>query len=108
MAFEADFKSFLPHSITIEPYTGQNSAGEESYGSGIAYSGRVADKTKMIRTDAGIEKVTRTVAWLNTTTAISTRDRVTLPSGFTPNQPPLLRVDRIPDDEGMHHLVLYM
>lgn len=97
----------MPHSVTVEAYSSQTANAVPSFSSGVAYSGRVVNRVKMIRDARGQEKVSNTTIYLNATAAIGPRDRITLPSGYTPQQPVILRVDRIPDEDGLHHTVIY-
>src|SRR5690606_6285318 len=97
---------FLIHSIQIEPQTGITGDGEYAYGSAITYSGRIVNKVKRVTDFQGNERVSNTTIYVNAT-SVNPLDRLTLPSGYEPQTPPMLRVDRIPDEKGIHHVVIY-
>jgi hypothetical protein len=107
MAFEDDFTEFFAHVVNIAPYASQDGYGAAAYGTGIDYPARIVNTVKMIRAADGQERVSNTSIWIGTDAAISPKDKLTLPSAFSPQTPPILRVDRVTDDEGIHHTKLY-
>ena len=107
MAFESDFKEFFVHAVTISAFSSQDGYGVLTYTTGATYSARVVNSVKMVRDDSGQEKVSKTQVWINTVSAISTRDRITLSSQFTPSQPSIFSVAIFPDESGSHHTVVY-
>ncbi len=98
----------FPQTVTIEPFTSVNFNGEASYGPSNTFSARAVDKVHLIRNFEGEQVGSNTMVWVNTVSAIGVRDRITLPAGYSPNQPPILSVSRFPDAEGLHHSVIHV
>ena len=108
MALEYEFQACFTQTITIEPQTGTNFNGEDSYGPSNTFSARAVDNVHLIRNFEGEQVGSNTMVWINTVSAIGPRDRLTLPSGYTPSQPPILGLSRFPDDDGLHHTVIHV
>lgn len=106
MSLIDDLEDFLPHSISIEPYSSQDEYGEPSYGVAVTYRGRVEIKNMMVRDDFGKERVASGRIFLNTTSIPTTKDRVTLPSGYDPATPEILAVMPQENETGIDHIVL--
>lgn len=102
-----DLLSLFSQTITIAPYSGQNSYGESTWGTAVSYAARVEGKMQMVRDSLGAERVSSVTCYVATTTAISPKDKLTLPSGWTPASPPILAVQRQTDELGDHHIVVY-
>lgn len=99
--------SLMAHTISLTPWTGQNQYGEPSYGAAVSYTARVQGKMRMVRDSTGTERVSTVTCYVATTATISPKDKLTLPSGFTPATPPILAVERQADERGDHHVVIY-
>jgi len=93
--------------VTVEPYASQDAYGAETYGSPVTYQARVVGKVRRITAASGEERVSTVTVYLVDSTGLTTRDRVTLPDGWTPSQPTILAVARVPDASGAEHEVLY-
>ncbi|MCR4375682.1 MAG: hypothetical protein NUW22_12615 [Acidobacteria bacterium] len=91
--------------VTIEPYSGQNRYGEATYGSAVTYRAHCQGKIQRITGLDGQEHVSQVTSYLIGTVAVSTRDRITLPSRFSPTQPPILAVRQVSSERGWHHSV---
>lgn len=91
----------LTQTVTIEPYAGLGAHGESVYGGAVAYPARVWGKARRIRTGAGDEVTSTVQALLGVADApVGVKDRITLPAGYQPAQPPILAVLRSPDEDG--------
>lgn len=109
MPLEAAFLDFLEQSITIEPYVSDNKYGEASYGASVSYQCRIEYVNKVIRTAENIERVSTATIFVNTATVINPRSKITLPSGHTPANSPILSVQVQVDETGLtHHTVIYI
>lgn len=108
MTLIADMADFLPHTITIEPYSGQDKYGDPSFGSPVSYKGRVELKNRMVRDNVGQERVSRGKIFLNTQTIPSAKDRITLPSGYEPTNPEILAIHPKENETGIDHIVIMM
>ena len=104
---EAEFRALMPHLIIVTPYSAQNRYGEPTYGTAKEYKGRVQQKVRQVRDLTGEERVSMVTIFLDTTDAITPRDKLTLPAGFTPQTPPIISVARQSDEAGLHHSVIY-
>lgn len=111
MPIDPELVALMQDSITIEPYTGQSVNTEETYGSSVSYTCRVVGRRKMVRTATGEEAVSQVTVWLDRVADINPRSRITLPSRFTPQQPPILAIESFPDEQGTSgtgaHSVIY-
>ena len=108
MSFENDFLDLMPHEVTIEPLSSQNEHGEFTYGAAVTYSARVTGKIRRVIGIDGREVTSMKTIYLGPgVQSISTRDRITLPPGHEPQTPPILSIDFKPDEDGLHHVVVY-
>lgn len=103
-----EFLDFMPATITVEPYASQDGYGESSYGAAVSYKCHIQGKTIKKVSWNGDERVSNFQCYLNTAGAISPRDRVTLPAGYSPQQPPIIVVGRHMDEAGQHHTVVFV
>ena len=99
--------SMMPHTIQVAPYSGHNSYGESTWGAAVNYKARVQGKMQMVRDVTGVERVSSVTCYVATTAAIGPKDKLTLPSNFTPASPPILAIARESDESGDHHVVIY-
>ena len=103
-----EFVDLMAATITVEPYNAQDGYGEASYGAAVSYKAHVQGKTMTKTSFTGEERVSNFQCYLNTAAAIDPRSRVTLPTGYSPQQPPIIAVGRHSDEGGQHHTVLYV
>lgn len=98
-----DLADFFDRTVTIETWTGaRDSYGKPTYNAPVIYPARVPAvwKAMAVRTVDGVAIYGRGPIYLNTVAAISPNDRITLPAGFTPPQPPILSASIIGDETG--------
>lgn len=95
----------LPHTITVEPFTGTDVFGGYTYGAAQTYSARVQGRTRLVTTREGEEKTSNVTIYVSGS-GIGPQDRVTLPVQFQPTQPPILSVQLVSDESGHHHTVI--
>lgn len=112
MPIDQALRDLMQDTITIEPYTGQNVNQESTYGASTSYTCRVVGKRTIVRRPNGQEAVSTAHAHLDRLAGIDPRSRITLPSRFTPQQPPILSVESLPDEDGTSgsgaHSVIYV
>jgi hypothetical protein len=107
VSFENDFLDCMPHTVLIaQPDGSFGDRGKPNFGADVSFTGRIVEKNENVIDDEGQERVSRLSIWLATTTVITPAARLTMPAGYTPTQPPIIRVERYPDQEGDHHVVL--
>lgn len=103
---DPELASLLTQSVTIEPYSSPGShLGGETYGTGVDYKARFVQKHRLVRTVDGEELAARGVLYVDASSGITTKDRVTLPDS---TQPPILAVESYPDELGNTHLKLIL
>ena len=100
-----DFLDMCPHTVTVEPFSSLDQYGAKTYGTAVTHRARVQGKTQMVRTLTGEETVSTVTVYLAAST-VGVKDRITLPSPFTPTQPAILNVQRVSDESGQHHIVV--
>lgn len=109
MALEAALQALMKQTILIAPYSGQNNYGEETYGTDVSYVCKIEYTNRLIRTVENKERVSTATIFVATTTTLSPRDRLTLPSGHTPANPPILGIEKQVDETGLvHHTVIFI
>jgi hypothetical protein len=101
-----EFEDFMNDTITIEPFVSRDSYGTPSYGAAVSYPCRVSAKQKQVVDLSGVERVSMARIYVSGTPAIGSLDRLTLPAGYTPQQPPILIVHPLHDEAGSHHTEL--
>jgi hypothetical protein len=106
MSWIDEVSDFLPHEIQVEPYSSQDEFGEPSFGTAVTYKGRVEMKNMMMRDEFGQERVASGRIFLNTKTVPSSKDRITLPTGYTPTNPDILAVYPKENTEGIDHVIV--
>jgi hypothetical protein len=98
-----EFDDFFNETITIEPFIGQDSYGTPSYGASTSYPCRINGSQRQVIDTMGVIRVSKAKINLAGTPVIGPSDRLTLPSGFVPQQPPILVVNPLTDDVGLPH-----
>ena len=103
-----EWADFMPHTIQVEPWVSYKGGGSDSnYGDAEPYSCRIEMRNHLV-VDQNAKTVTaRGRVFLLSTTVIGYKDRVTLPTGYTPTKPPLIAVDVNDDETGTHHVCLH-
>ena len=94
--------------VTIERALTMNEYGERTYGAATSYIARISGKVTQVRDVTGEERVSRHQVLIATTAAITPADRLTLPSGYEPTQPPILAVTTPRDEQGPHHTRIFV
>lgn len=106
MSFETAFLEFMPHTITVYPFSSVNQYGEETFGStGTQYRCMVEERPNLILSSYGEEVVASHNVYVHATERIPLTSRVVLPDG---SEPTLLRSDTYTDETGdIHHVALF-
>ena len=100
------FLGLMNKTVTVEPFALEDEYGVASYGSPNSYRARVEMKSSLVRDAQGHELVARGLVYLATAAIPGPKDRLTLPAGYEPRQPPILDVRPVEDEGGVHHVVL--
>lgn len=83
MAIDPQLTSFMPHTVTIAPYSARDNYGEESYGTTRTAKAYVEPNTVLDAGNTVNEEHRPTTAYV-ADTSITVRDKITLPDGTTP------------------------
>ena len=103
-----EFEDLMAATVTIEPYGSQDGYAEETYGASVSYKAHIQGKVVATMSFTGAERVSNFQVYLNTAAAIDPRSRLTLPTGYSPQQPPIINVARHTDEQGQHHTKVYL
>src|SRR5947207_7693859 len=100
-----EFLDFLPSTVTIYPWQSTDASGAMTWAStGTSYPARIQMKNHLVRDRSGREVVARGSVYLGTSTIIGIDDKVELPVGFVPRNPPIISVMPKYDE----HAILYV
>ena len=100
-------RRFFIWTVTIEPFTGEDSFNKPTYGTAKCFKAKIERQARTIREDTQQTIRSRRLIYLLTDdTSISVKDRLTLPTQFAPTQPKINDVRVVHDDQGVHHIVL--
>ena len=106
---EEELLELMSDTITVEPPSGTYSdRGQPSFGAAVTYPCRIepSNGDEIVRSASGEERKAAWIIYVGTTTTINPESRLTLPSGFTPQQPPFFACGRQADETTSHHQVL--
>ena len=100
----SDWSDLMPETVDVYSIASRDSYGSANYGTAASYSARVLRKPTRVVDVAGDEVMAKGVVWIAATETIDPEDAIELPDG---TRPPILRIDRVPDESGDHHLKVY-
>jgi hypothetical protein len=103
MSWDSDLDELTVHTVTISPQTGLNGDGEHTYGASATYSAFIEHDVRMVRDAQGVERVSNTLIIISATSAFTPKDEMVLPAAFTPQVPVIITVERLSDEDGLHH-----
>lgn len=94
MTFDAELLELMEDSVTIEPFSSQDADLKVTYGAAVAYANAIVERHEERHFDAqGREFRATARVTLPDRLTIDLRSRITLPSGFVPQQPAIRRSD---------------
>lgn len=112
MSLDPDLEELMNQTVTYEPFASQDQYGVRSYGAAKTVKARIEQVTRRVTSQQGSEVASNTQVYLkpqatDASSIVPThRDRITLPAGFAPQQPPILSIDRHMDVDAtatVHH-----
>lgn len=107
MAFESDWLELFPFTVTIHPYTGEDTAGKPTFGSSFTVAAYITDDVKRWRWEDGNEIESRRTVYFSNT-AVTAKDKFVLPAGWDPQTVfPLVFVKQS-DESGYHHTEVHI
>jgi len=102
-----EFDDLMVDDVTIEPYSSQSDYGVRSYQAAQTYKCRLSATMRQIVDTQGVQRTSLATIYIMGNTSIGPYDRITLPSTFTPQQPPIISVSLFTDESGAHHTRIY-
>lgn len=84
MTIDRQLLTFMPHTVTIAPYSSKNNYGEDTYTSTRTASAYV-EPDKQLQDGTQVDQETRSKTAYIADTTITLRDKITLPDGSAPN-----------------------
>lgn len=104
-------RALLIHTITLEKLTTSALSGDKSFdeAGAVGVKGRVEHQVRLVRDPSGREVASQTFIIADCVdvdgnlVTFGPSDRITLPAGFSPAQPPIISVARIDDATGIDH-----
>lgn len=102
-----EWLDFMPRTVTIDSYISRSVSGRPNYANNpTTYQARVEIKNHVVLNKEGDQIIARGRVYLATTDIPTDKDLLTLPAGFVPRTPPIISVNVIDDDQGVHHVTL--
>lgn len=103
MALERQLYDFMPHVVTIFPYSARNNYGEDTH-SGVSRSARAyVEPTKVRDTMNDTQEVHQPKRIYVADTSITLQDKIVLPDGTSPK---ITTVERHVEVLGLEHTVV--
>ena len=106
---DPELRELLPHTVThAAPDGTYTDRGQVNFAAGTDYAAYI-EPTKgeeVVRLASGEERVARWRVYVNSTSALSPLGKLTLPSGYDPQTPPILSSALVADETGGNHVVL--
>jgi hypothetical protein len=110
--FDGSCLSLMTDEVTIEPFAAETSARVRTYGAAVTYRAAIVQETeRLLKTsgDRAVEVVSKTQVIIPNRVAVDERDRITLPSGFSPQAPQIQGVRQVGGGGlGLDHTVVLL
>ena len=98
---DAALLELFPDTITIEPFSSMSVSQAITYGAAVTYAANVSSEWSKSIGRSGTELSSGVRVIIPDRVHIDPRDRVTLPTGWVPNQPPIKSVRPVGGVTGM-------
>lgn len=95
MTFDLSLGELMTDSVTIEPFVSMSQAQVPTYGTAVTYQAQVLPWSERIIGRDGREIKSTAQIIIPERVAVDPRSRITLPTGFSPSQPPIQAVQPI-------------
>lgn len=93
MSFDLALEELQFDTVTIEPFSSFDASQAPTYGAAVTYTAQVIPATERIINAQGREVTSTATVIIQNRVAVDHRSRITLPAGFTPQTPPIQRVE---------------
>lgn len=114
MALDRQFLGPMIHEIVVEHWSATDAYGRRTYATASTFQARIEFMNRVVKDAQARDVISKTRLFTpmydvdGTTATIGISDRITLPSGFTPQTPPIISVEPHYDHEGPHHFEVYL
>lgn len=104
----SEWADMMPQTITVEPWLSYKGGGSgANYDTAVSYACRIEMGNHLVVGPNDRVVTAKGIVFLMSASVIGIKDRITLPTGYLPTQPPLLNVDVEDDETGNHHTCLH-
>lgn len=93
--FDQSLEELMFDQVTIEPWVSQDSNQSNTYGTSVTYTAQVIPSTQKVTNAQGDEVVSTAQVIIKERLYFDHRARLTLPSGFVPQQPPIQKIEPV-------------
>lgn len=107
MTFDNSLLELFEDEITVEPFTSETAGRAPSYGAAVTYTALIQRGARRIIGAQGREVISNIQVYIKDRVHIDQRSRVTLPTGFVPNQPPIIGIEPL-KGLGLDHTAVYL
>ena len=102
-----EWLDFMSDTVTITPWTAWDGQGKSVFGgTPVSYPAYIEMKNRLIVDAGGREVIARGRVFMGTTVVPNVKDQITLPADFVPTTPPMLAVNVVSDEAGIHHITI--
>jgi len=102
VTFDLALLELMEDTITIEPPSTVTSDQSRTYGAAVTYTALIERGARRVINQQGREVISNVSVIIPDRVAVDQRSRVTLPSGFVPQTPPIVGVEPL-KGLGMDH-----
>jgi hypothetical protein len=102
---ERDFLAMMPFTVSIEPVTGQDRYGADTYGPAVEVQALIQQRVQQVRGPTGGEITVDTEVYLGEALEVQPGARLTLPDA---SRRIVQSANRNADDKGWHNTILYL
>ena len=95
MTFDTSLSELMFDQVVIEPYASMSASQAPTFGSPVTYNAQVLPWYEMVLDANGKQWKSTFKVIIPERVAVDVRSRITLPAGFTPNQPPIKQVQPV-------------
>ena len=95
MTFDSSLLDLMFDQVVIEPYVSMSASQAPTFGTGVTYDAQVLPWSEMVLDSNGKQWKSTFKVIIPERVAVDVRSRITLPAGFTPNQPPIKQVQPV-------------
>lgn len=102
----SEWLDMMPSTVLIAPWASRTVTDMPSYGADVPYKCHIQLKNHMVVNAKGEEVLARGRVFVGSAVLASVKDRLTLPAGYVPLVPPILAVNVVTDELGVHHTTI--